>query len=538
MKKLKLYVVEEVFKGFIPAFLALALIMSLGFCLQVLREGVDVVRLPGLLPAVFMYSVPVVLPSAFLTAVIMAFGRLSGDNEIAAIRVAGIHLSSIIIPVCVVALFLAMLAAYFQFEVVPKARRQMKVLQYRALKQILMDQVALSSRRQLSLGRWHMQYDDFRDGKMVDLTLLRSEAGAVQEVITAAEAVVSEAPDSTELVLFTLHDCVLTGLSAVGGLERRGATNIAAIELAVEVTKNLDELDVDERYLDAASLLGRVRLVRQRVREHPLLFRNPDKVSAQRLLRMREIELGMRGVEIKLRRCNEEVDKLANEERRKHQNLIEINTGTIDKLSEDLKVLEGQRADKMKELAELAEKGDKDSYDRMLAVQNTLQDLKGKIEGHRSSIGDLRTGIRQARARLEKNVVDVQELRERIGRLDKEGAQLRDQYREAARLRVIAEFQDELRSAMIRIHKRLALAASVFIFALVGIPLGVMSRRHSMTVALGTSFAIVLFVFYPLLIGGQILAQAGILPVAAAMWSGNALIFVIGSALMAGVIRQ
>ena len=112
--------------------------------------------------------------------------------------------------------------------------------------------------------------------------------------------------------------------------------------------------------------------------------------------------------------------------------------------------------------------------------------------------------------------------------------ELRDQ----VELRAIAELQDELRSATIRIHKRLALAASVFIFALVGIPLGVMSRRHSMMVALGTSFAIVLFVFYPFLIGGEILAQAGILSVAPAMWSGNALIFVIGAALMAGVIRQ
>ena len=99
MSKLQSYTLTEVLKAFVPAFLALLLIMLLGFCIQLLNEGLDVVRLRSLPHHIANFSVPWVLPAAFLTAVIMAFGRLAADNEIIAVFVGGVHLFHIMAPV-------------------------------------------------------------------------------------------------------------------------------------------------------------------------------------------------------------------------------------------------------------------------------------------------------------------------------------------------------------------------------------------------------------------------------------------------------
>jgi lipopolysaccharide export LptBFGC system permease protein LptF len=57
-------------------------------------------------------------------------------------------------------------------------------------------------------------------------------------------------------------------------------------------------------------------------------------------------------------------------------------------------------------------------------------------------------------------------------------------------------------------------------------------------VAFGMSFGIVLFVFYPFLIMGEIAAEAAAVPVGLAMWAGDGFVFIIGAVLMAKVLRR
>ncbi|MHC4480491.1 MAG: LptF/LptG family permease, partial [Planctomycetota bacterium] len=111
MKKLQSYIMSSTLKALILAFVALVMLMVVGLCMQLLHEGLDVVRLSPMLPPMFAYCVPIVLPSAFLTAVIMTFGRLSADNELIAIRAAGVHLFSVVYPVLLTGLGLSLVAA-------------------------------------------------------------------------------------------------------------------------------------------------------------------------------------------------------------------------------------------------------------------------------------------------------------------------------------------------------------------------------------------------------------------------------------------
>ena len=48
-------------------------------------------------------------------------GRLSADNEITAIKVAGIHIHNLITPVIILGVFFSILALYLNAEVLPKS---------------------------------------------------------------------------------------------------------------------------------------------------------------------------------------------------------------------------------------------------------------------------------------------------------------------------------------------------------------------------------------------------------------------------------
>ena len=150
MTRLQRYILLDTLKATVPAFAALVLIMVVGFCMQLLHDGLDVVRLRPLLPPLVVYCVPMVLPSALLTAVIMVLGRLSADNEVLAMRAAGIHLFSVVWPLLATALVLSGVAVVIQFEALPRARGQMRALKYYALQQILLDSVELSGNHRVS----------------------------------------------------------------------------------------------------------------------------------------------------------------------------------------------------------------------------------------------------------------------------------------------------------------------------------------------------------------------------------------------------
>ncbi len=97
MKILRDYFIKE-FIG--PLFLALGVltfVMLLGNLVKItdliIRKGVDIYTVSKLFLLMIPYLLTYTLPVAALTAVLLSLGRLSGDNEIVAIRASGINLS-------------------------------------------------------------------------------------------------------------------------------------------------------------------------------------------------------------------------------------------------------------------------------------------------------------------------------------------------------------------------------------------------------------------------------------------------------------
>jgi lipopolysaccharide export system permease protein len=130
MKILRTYTLKECVAPFVLSLSVLTCIFLLGNLVQlahlVINKGVSI----SAVGRVFLFYIPMLLgytlPIACLTAVILAFSRLSSDNEILAIRASGIHLKRLLLPLTVLGLTLSLFAVILNERIVPYAHHEQR----------------------------------------------------------------------------------------------------------------------------------------------------------------------------------------------------------------------------------------------------------------------------------------------------------------------------------------------------------------------------------------------------------------------------
>ena len=118
-------------------------------------------------------------------------------------------------------------------------------------------------------------------------------------------------------------------------------------------------------------------------------------------------------------------------------------------------------------------------------------------------------------------------------RSDMQGIHIRLK-REAEQL----EEQNQLRDKyLIEIHKKYSIPAASFAFILIGAPLGILSRRGGMGIAVSVSL-VIFTLYWAFLIGGEDLSDRGLISPFWAMWSANILVEIVGLYLLIKVITE
>jgi len=148
------YIGKQVISGTLYAVVVLSLILVLGNLFKEIRPLLVEQRAPisfiwklviQFLPFSFMYT----LPWGFLISTLLVFGRLSSDNEITSLRVAGQGYFRIFIPVILIGLCFSGFSYYVIGTLAPRAKNSMKEMLYDAIKEnpkILLDPGVVQSR--------------------------------------------------------------------------------------------------------------------------------------------------------------------------------------------------------------------------------------------------------------------------------------------------------------------------------------------------------------------------------------------------------
>ncbi|MEI6207535.1 MAG: LPS export ABC transporter permease LptF [Desulfuromonadales bacterium] len=135
---LSFYIIREIASLFLLGIAVFTLILLMGRLIKltelVVSRGVplaDVSRMIlYLMPSFLVFTIPM----AFLLAVLLAFGRLSADNEITVIKASGISLMQIMPPVLLCALLAAMMTLAAGLVGVPWGNSAFKELSFKVLK--------------------------------------------------------------------------------------------------------------------------------------------------------------------------------------------------------------------------------------------------------------------------------------------------------------------------------------------------------------------------------------------------------------------
>jgi lipopolysaccharide export system permease protein len=90
---------------------------------------------------------------------------------------------------------------------------------------------------------------------------------------------------------------------------------------------------------------------------------------------------------------------------------------------------------------------------------------------------------------------------------------------------------------LVEIHKKYSIPVACLVFVLVGVPLGIMSRRGGFGVAASLSLGFFIL-YWACLIGGEKLADRDILTPAVGMWSANVFLGGVGAYLTIRTARE
>jgi lipopolysaccharide export system permease protein len=186
------YTAVEILGPFFASFLIMnsvfflvKLIPFLNIVLELDIGLADFVRLFSyLFPDMFLYSIPM----AAMMGMVIAFSRLSSDTEILALKANGIGIYTLLPPVLLVALVIALVTGYFSVQLIPTGETAMRQLMFQLAKEkidkgikensfteALGDVVVHVENIDKTTGKWeNVWVSDMRGQKAPSITMAKS----------------------------------------------------------------------------------------------------------------------------------------------------------------------------------------------------------------------------------------------------------------------------------------------------------------------------------------------------------------------------
>jgi lipopolysaccharide export system permease protein len=204
--KLYFHILKAHIGPFFFAFLTLMFIFLLQFLMraieQLVGKGLSPIVIGELLILSLSWMVVLAVPMAVLVASLMAFGKLSSQNEITAMKASGLSLYRMVAPAIFASLLLTYLLIEFNNKILPEANHRFKILMIdiRRTKPTLTIQAGLFSQDVPGysiLARKTFEQSNNLEG----ITIYDYTDPSTSVVVTAEKGRVSFTPDFRKLVM-------------------------------------------------------------------------------------------------------------------------------------------------------------------------------------------------------------------------------------------------------------------------------------------------------------------------------------------------
>ncbi|MCF6158451.1 MAG: LptF/LptG family permease [wastewater metagenome] len=510
---LQRYLIREWLRTFLPSLVCFEFLIFLGFTIQLLHKGLDIVSLKELITHLFIQALPYSIPPALLTATIMTYGRMSADREVIAIQASGIHINKITMPILIVGIIFNLITLTLYSEVVPRSYYKIKLLQERAINSILTRRSA-DFQKKLDLYPYHIYIGSVEDNKNKDITIIEYTDDYVINVILAKEGFVT-VDESGNRILFTLQhgEFIKPNYKKQEKTPRLGVFD----ESVFEIPFNDEKRDSSTKYLTIPQLYKNNVKLRKIIKEGKASSDKTDRDKLMKQLSTRQREL----------------DDLSNKRNMLVSELEQLNENSlrqkskIDKFNNEIKIAQNYIIVSNENLAQLNRKNKIIPFindDRDKKIMQTKETIKREMQ----RIETLGQNIKTAKKILSDEMKHSALLSQSLSDIDSRRAFLLQEIMTVKQDLNIANEEKLLRKNMMSLHRRLSQAFSCIIFIIIGIPLGIRVRSGNLMAGLGISFMVILLVYYPLVITGVVMAKDTLVPVIPAIWGADFILFLGG----------
>jgi lipopolysaccharide export system permease protein len=179
LKILQRYIIDQVLRSFVLALITLTSVIILFMVMaEATNKGMapqDVARIiPFIIPGTLVYTIPV----ALLFAVSVVYGRLASDNEIIAMKSAGLSALVALKPSIYLSLALSVVMCLLSFEIIPRANHAFKSGLFKNMEDTLY--MFLKKDREINNPKWpfFIGVKDVQGRLLLGATFKHRQAGA------------------------------------------------------------------------------------------------------------------------------------------------------------------------------------------------------------------------------------------------------------------------------------------------------------------------------------------------------------------------
>jgi lipopolysaccharide export LptBFGC system permease protein LptF len=549
---LQRYVLRDALRVAVISVVALTAMMFVGMSVNLMQRGVSVVQLAAIIPYVAAFSLPYALPAAFLLASVFVFGRLSANNEITAIRSSGINLNHVITPLLAVGVLASVFTFTLNHYLLPWSMVRIMEMRQRLITEVV--QMVGGTYREYQVGNYLVYAGDIdeRAREWRNVAVIEFKAEIPTKVLLARRGR-CHVDEARSLAILDLQDGTVLRPRMASG-EAQPPVKFETTRFMIDLSEEID-FSVDRpKYLPLGRLLIETKRLKReaadiRMRpeyagvEHPkterkLLARERDRAwrdysraknaLEDRLDRVASAREAVERAESKARVARAardsaasrraEIEDALGRQREYERRLVAERKSLIERNAAPSRVLERQ--------AELrsASARTKELEKTLAASENDLQAAEKELKPIEESLALATTALKA--------------LSEEVDALRKSADAV------AATYNAVRTHVEELRTmerdlrARSEFHFRNAGALTALVFMLIGIPLGIISRHGNVIMAFVISFFVVLIVYYPLMVVGQMLSIDGYLPPVVGQWMANVVVGGAGTFLLARRIRR
>ncbi len=202
---LQRYVIGEVTRSFGLALLTMTAIFVLFMVAAQARDiGLSPNDIVHLVPYVIPSTLPYTIPVSLLFAATVVYGRLAGDNEIIAIKTAGLSIWTVLIPILTLASGLSLWLLYVSGGWIPRCTHNAKLVVFKNTEDMFYK--LLAKEREFNHPKWPflIKVREVQGSKMIDATFKHKVKGTndFDAIIQAKTAILHFYPDEKLVRVF------------------------------------------------------------------------------------------------------------------------------------------------------------------------------------------------------------------------------------------------------------------------------------------------------------------------------------------------